>query len=195
MVDGVPYDVHHRVADFVDDGAVEFGFLSLHDQFDFLAEGLGEVPHEAGEPFEDKGHGHHAELGHKLLDVPGNSAELGKGLVKLPEVRLLDQALDPCPPDHEFSDKVHELVQPSDVDPDGLAGFFCSLGFFLGLAGRGRSAPAGGMRFLFPAGPRGGSFLFRGFDGFRGRLRDAAFAADLADVCADNFTWLQPPGC
>ena len=62
MIDGIPDQVHQRVADLLDHRLVEFGLGAADDEFDVLAELTGDIPDHAMETVEGVADLHHAQL-------------------------------------------------------------------------------------------------------------------------------------
>ena len=67
MIKRVSQKVHQRIADLVDDRAIEFGFLALDREVDVLVEFLGDVAHHAREAIEHLADGNHAHLHDDIL--------------------------------------------------------------------------------------------------------------------------------
>ena len=120
VVERVAQEVHNRVADFVDDRAVEFGVLAFDCQIDFFVEFLGYVANHAREAVKDLADGNHADLHDDVLKIGRHSVhllqsfrELGKS-VRLPDLFEANFIYD------QLAHQVHERVEFFNVDADGL---------------------------------------------------------------------------
>ena len=157
VVERVAHEVHERVAERVDHGAVELGVLADELQLDLLAELGREVAHEPREAQEHGFHGDHPDLhDHRLQRVRG-AREVLHGLREARHVGLLDERLDLRAVQDELAHEVHELVQPLRVDADGgRAAVLVAAGLLLGgrrgLLGGGGAAGAGAGAGASPAG-------------------------------------------
>ena len=154
VVERIAHEVHERVAERVDHGAVELGVLAHELQLDLLAELGREVAHEPREAQEDGFHGDHPDLhDHRLQGVRG-AREVLHGLREARHVGLLDERLDLRAVQDELAHEVHELVQAFRVDADGgRATVLVAAGLLLGgrgrlLGGRRRSGSGRGGRSL-----------------------------------------------
>ena len=75
MVDGVADQVDHRVAQPLDDRAVEPGFLADDPQLDLLARAVGQVADHAGEPREELIDRDHPQVERRVPDLPADPLE------------------------------------------------------------------------------------------------------------------------
>ena len=119
MVERVAHEVHERVADRVDDGAVELGVLADELELDLLAELAREVADEPREAQEDGLHGDHADLHDDRLQGVRAAREVLHGLREAGHLGLGGEDLDLGALDDQLAHEVHELVQALGVDADG----------------------------------------------------------------------------
>ena len=125
VIHRVSDQVDHRIADLVDDRTVKFRVLTLKHKLHILVQRLAEVANQAREAVEREGDGDHAELCHQLLDISGNTPQLGERVVELTEPCFLYQAFNASPADDQLAHEVHQFVQTANVHSDGLAGLLC----------------------------------------------------------------------
>ena len=118
VVERVAHEVHERVAERVDDGAVELGVLADEVQLDLLAELGREVAHEPREAQEDGLHRDHPDLhDHRLQRVRG-AREVLHGLREARDVGARGERLDLRAVQDELAHEVHQLIEPLGVDAD-----------------------------------------------------------------------------
>ncbi len=119
MVERVADEVHERVAERVDHGAVELGVLTDEHELDLLVELAREVAHEAREAQEDGLHRDHAHLHDHGLQRLRGPGEVLHGLREPGHVGLAHERLDVRALDDELGHVVHEGVEALRVDADG----------------------------------------------------------------------------
>ena len=83
VVDRVPHEVAERVADLLEDAAVELGLLALDDELDLLAQLIREVANDAREAVEDGLDREHPQSGHLVLELARDSRELLRALLRV----------------------------------------------------------------------------------------------------------------
>ena len=144
VVERVADEVHERIAERVDHGAVELGVLAHELQVDLLAELGREVAHEPREAQEDGLHGDHPDLHDHRLQGVRRAREVLHGLREARHVGLGDQRLDLRAVQDELAHEVHQLVEPLGVDADrrGAAVLLVLLRAGFLAAGRGAARPA-----------------------------------------------------
>jgi hypothetical protein len=119
MVERVADEVDERVAEGVDDGAVELRLLPGEDQLDLLVELQGKVAHEPREAQEDGLDGDHPDLhDHRLQRLRGAREVLHRG-DEPGHLGAGGERLDVRPVDDELPHGVHERVEPLSVDRHG----------------------------------------------------------------------------
>jgi hypothetical protein len=110
VVQRIADHVDERIADLLDDGAVELGVLAAGGEGDLLAEVAGEIAGEALHFLEGGLDRDHAQRHGGVLQFLGDATELGdvalQGEPSPPPVsrRLDELALH----DHEFADDIHQ---------------------------------------------------------------------------------------
>ena len=118
VVERVAHEVHERVAERVDDGAVELGVLADELQLDLLAELGREVAHQPREAQEDGLDRDHPDLhDHRLQRLRGARQVLHR-LREAGHVGAGGERLDLRPVQHQLAHEVHQLVEPLGVDAD-----------------------------------------------------------------------------
>ena len=94
VVERVADEVHERVAERVDDGAVELGVLAGEHQLDLLAELRGEVADEPREAQEDRLDRDHPHLHHHRLQRLRAARQVLHRLAEALDVALGGERLD-----------------------------------------------------------------------------------------------------
>ena len=119
VVERVADEVHERIAEHVDDGAVELGVLAGQHQLHLLAELRGQVADEAREAQEDGLDGDHPHPHHQRLQRLGAAGQILHRLAETLDVGVAGKALDGGAIDDQLAHQVHQLVEPLGVDADG----------------------------------------------------------------------------
>ena len=78
VIERISKQVHNRIANLVDNRAVEFGVLAFDCQVDFLIEFFGNVANHARETVKDLADGNHADFHNDILKVGSNPVHLFK---------------------------------------------------------------------------------------------------------------------
>ncbi len=153
VVERVADEVDERVAEGLDDGAVELGVLADELELDVLAELGRQVADEAREAHEDGVDRDHPDLhDHRLQGLRG-ARELLHRLAQAGHVGLGGERLDERAVDDELAHAVHEGVEALGVDADGGRGLLRRGGGRGGRRPSGAGAGSGGGAPR-PPGPR-----------------------------------------
>ena len=118
VVERVAHEVHERVAERVDHGAVELGVLADEVELDLLAELGREVAHEPREAQEDGLHRDHPDLHDHRLQRVRRAREVLHGLREAGHVGARGERLDLGAVQDELAHEVHQLIEPLGVDAD-----------------------------------------------------------------------------
>src|SRR5207249_856144 len=140
VVHRVPQQVQQRVAELVQDRAVELDFLALDPERDLLAELAGQVTHQTGESVEHLPHRRHARLDDFRLQLARQPRDLNRDIVDRRVSGVGRELVQAAAHGDELADQIHEAVEPPEVHADVAA-------LRLGRCGEG-------------AGPGGGATLF-----------------------------------
>ena len=118
VVARVANQVHERVFDGLDDGAVEFGVGAVHLQANLLAEAHRHVAHHARQLVPDHADGLHARLHDALLQLGGDQVQALRSGVESRIFPLGVELEDLVAGQHQLADQVHQLVQQPHADAD-----------------------------------------------------------------------------
>ncbi len=144
MIGRIPDEVQQRLADLVQDRAIQLDLLAFHVEPDPLAEIARQVPNQPGEPIEDLADRSHPRRNDLALH---RGHQAGDAIAYLAERRVGTgerQHAKPVLGDHELADLLHQGVQPAQVDPD-LAAARHALAFTARLLERDRLDVARGL--------------------------------------------------
>jgi hypothetical protein len=122
VVDAVAHQVGEGVADRLEDGLVQLGLPALGGQRHLLATGLGEVADDAGELLPQAVDRLHARLHDPLLQLRGDGVETVRGTDQRHLLASVGEAHDLVAREHQLADERHQLVEQTDVHPQGAAG-------------------------------------------------------------------------
>src|SRR5256884_443466 len=142
VVHRVPQQVQQRVAELVQDRAVELDFLALDPERDLLAELAGQVTHQTGEPVEHLPHRRHARLDDFRLQLARQPRDLNRDIVDRRVSGVGRELVQAAAHGDELADQIHEAVEPPEVHADVPA---LRLG-----SGGGGGGPRGGGAPLSP---------------------------------------------
>ena len=115
VVQGVAHEVHERVAERVDDRAVELGAGAVEPQLDLLAEARREVAHEPREAQEDGLDRHHPHACDGLLERLRGAREALDRRREAGHVGVRGERLDGRAVLDQLAHQVQQLVEPLGV--------------------------------------------------------------------------------
>ena len=110
--------MEQRIADLVEDRAVELDLVPLHLESHLLAEIAGQIAHQSGEALEHLAHRRHARLDHLGLqpaDQPGDALRRRFELGIAAPSRQIHQ---PVPRHHQLAHLLHHRIEAAKVHPD-----------------------------------------------------------------------------
>ncbi len=157
MVDGVADQVDHRVAQPLDDRAVEPRFLTDDPQLDLLARAVGQVadhPRESREELVDR---NHPQVERRVPDLPADALEGLKGMNPGLDAANLAQAHQVVRHHDQLAGQPHQIIKLRGVDPNSGVRPRAQERGRPRLDAGGRRGRGGGRRGVAAGGRRGGS--------------------------------------
>ena len=142
MVNRIANDVNKGILDRLDDSAIQFGRLPLHDQFNLFAQFLGHIPHNSRQLGPDVTDRLHPGLHHAFLKLGRDDVQTLRRLDKGCVFGLRGEFNNLIAGQHQLTHQVHQLVELDDIHANGA---FRNPGFAGWRSGRGSFGNRGNL--------------------------------------------------
>ena len=118
VIHGVAHQMGQRVADFFDDGFVEFGIPAADDQIDVLAQFFADIAHHAGETVKGGADLHHAQGQRGIADFFNQPGQGGGGFDQVGHPGAPGDQVGARPGNNQFADQVDQFIEFFGIDAD-----------------------------------------------------------------------------
>ena len=151
MIGGISHEVRERIADGLDDGFIQLGFLAGEDELNLLPRFPREISDQPGKPAEGAADGQHTDAHDPFLNFPRVPFELRDPFQQHRQLRHLEahtQVAEHRLGNDQFADEVDQFVDLGGIHADrrsvgALFGMGRAFGLF--LQGLGNLLRCGGM--------------------------------------------------
>ncbi|MNJ46473.1 hypothetical protein D3C77_416030 [compost metagenome] len=103
VIDRISQQMHKRITDLIDDGAIQLGLRTDNDQIDFLVQRFGHVSNHARKAAEYRIDRNHAQLENNVLKITANTAHMLNRLGQISPLYFLGKLLQSGTVDKQFA--------------------------------------------------------------------------------------------